>query len=67
MKTLKRNLRPFYYCLFASAIAILDEYGYESGEQILTYAHMWHPIEGREVLSIPSDKQVRASVIDEKE
>ena len=36
-------------------------------EQILTYAHMWHPIEGREVLSIPSDKQVRASVIDEKE
>ena len=37
MKTLKRNLKPFYYCLFASAIPILDEYGNESGEQILTY------------------------------
>lgn len=38
MTTLKRNKRPFYYCLFASAITVLDEYGNESGEQILTYA-----------------------------
>ena len=31
-------------------------------EQILTYAHMWQPKEGRDILSVPSDKQVRATI-----
>lgn len=31
-------------------------------EQILTYAHMWQPKDGKDVLSLPSDKQVRLSI-----
>lgn len=37
MKTLKRNQRPFYYCLFDSEYPHYDEYGNESGEKIVTY------------------------------
>lgn len=37
MKCLKRNKRPFYYCLYAETIPIIDEYGNESGEEIITY------------------------------
>ncbi len=37
MKTLKRNQRLFYYCLFDSKIRVIDEYGNESGEEIVTY------------------------------
>ncbi|MBP5679163.1 MAG: hypothetical protein J6X28_05015 [Bacilli bacterium] len=31
-------------------------------EQILTYAHLWNPKEGKDILSEPSDKQVRATI-----
>lgn len=37
MKCLKRNKRPFYYCLYKEEIPILDEYGNLSGERIVTY------------------------------
>ena len=37
MKCLKRNQRPFWYCLYKGEIPILDEYGNESGETIVTY------------------------------
>ena len=37
MRTLKRNQRPFWYCLYQGEIPILDEYGNESGETIVTY------------------------------
>lgn len=37
MKTLKRNQRPFYYCLYADKVNVIDEYGNESGEKIVTY------------------------------
>lgn len=37
MKTLKRNEVPFYYALFDSKSAVLDEYGNESGEYQITY------------------------------
>ena len=37
MKCLKRNQRLFYYCLYKDEIPILDEYGNESGETIVTY------------------------------
>ncbi len=37
MKQLKRNERPFYYCLYLSTIRAIDEYGNESGEGIETY------------------------------
>ena len=30
-------MRPFYYCLFNEEIPIIDEYGNESGESIVTY------------------------------
>ena len=33
-------------------------------QQVLTYAHMWTPHEGQDILSIPSDKQVRATILD---
>lgn len=33
-------------------------------EQVLTYARMWYPKEDQNILSIPSDKQVRHSVIE---
>lgn len=38
MKILERNARPFYYCLFREKTPIIDEYGNETGESILTYA-----------------------------
>lgn len=37
MITLKRNRRPFYYCLFKEKAPAVDEYGNESGESVLTY------------------------------
>lgn len=37
MKTLKRNQRPFYYCLYAGKTPIIDVYGHETGESIVTY------------------------------
>lgn len=37
MKALFRNKRPFYYCLHRADIPIMDEYGNESGENIVTY------------------------------
>ena len=37
MKCLKRNKRPFYYCLYKDEIELLDEYGSSSGEKIVTY------------------------------
>lgn len=33
-------------------------------QQILTSAHMWQPRPGVDLLSIPSDKQVRATILD---
>lgn len=38
MRCLNRNKQPFFYCLYQSTIPILDEYGNESGEKIVTYA-----------------------------
>lgn len=37
MRTLNRNMRPFYYCLYKEETPIIDEYGNESGESIVTY------------------------------
>ena len=37
MKTLKRNQRPFWYCLFKEKAAIIDEFGNETGESVVTY------------------------------
>lgn len=37
MITLKRNQRLFYYCLYAGKTPIIDEYGNETGESIVTY------------------------------
>ena len=37
MRTLKRNQRPFYYCLYKEEIPILNEYGNEQGERIVVY------------------------------
>lgn len=37
MKTLKRNQRPFYYCLYKSEAPIVDEDGFETGETIVCY------------------------------
>ena len=37
MITLKRNRRPFYYCLYESKVPIIDEYGNETGEKIPVY------------------------------
>lgn len=37
MKCLKRNQRPFYYCLYKEEIPILDEYGNETGQTIVVY------------------------------
>lgn len=37
MKALERNKKLFYYCLFSEKIPIVDEYGNESGESIVTY------------------------------
>ena len=38
MKTLKRNLRPFYYCLYQSKSDVVDENGNKTGEKIRVYA-----------------------------
>ena len=38
MRQLKRNERPFYYCLYLSTVSVIDEYGNESGEGIETYS-----------------------------
>ena len=35
-------------------------------QQVLTYARMWYVKEGNELLSIPSDRQVRAVIIDDE-
>jgi len=37
MKTLKRNQRSFYYCLYSDKIPVIDEYGNESSENIVVY------------------------------
>ena len=37
MRTLKRNQRPFYYCLYKEEIPILDGYGNETGQTIVVY------------------------------
>lgn len=37
MKCLERNKRTFYYCLFAGKTPIVDEYGNETGESVITY------------------------------
>ena len=37
MKTLNRNKRSFYYCLFSDTEAIEDEYGNETGEPRVVY------------------------------
>lgn len=50
-----------------SVIRGIDEFSSNTTfEQILTYAHMWQPKEGKEVLSSPSDKQIRATVLGEE-
>ena len=37
MRSLVRNKRPFWYCLFEEKIPIVDEYGNEHGEYIVRY------------------------------
>lgn len=37
MRTLKRNERKFHYCLYANKTPIVDDYGNETGESIVTY------------------------------
>lgn len=37
MRTLKRNQRPFYYCLFVDKEDLVDEYGNLSGETRVIY------------------------------
>lgn len=37
MRCLKRNQRPFYYCLYHGKTPLIDEYGNETGESIVTY------------------------------
>lgn len=37
MKTMKRNQRPFYYCLFQSKQDAVDVNGNKTGEKILVY------------------------------
>lgn len=37
MKTLKRNQRPFYYCLYRDDTPIIGADGYETGETIVIY------------------------------
>lgn len=38
MRSMERNKRPFYYCLFVRSDSITDEYGDETGESFVTYA-----------------------------
>ena len=37
MRTLERNKRTFYYCLYDTTGVVLDEYGNETGEPIVIY------------------------------
>ena len=37
MKCLNRNKQTFYYCQYAGKTPIVDEYGNETGESIITY------------------------------
>lgn len=37
MRTLKRNKRPFWYCLYEQTIPIVDEFGNETSEAIVKY------------------------------
>ena len=38
MKTLKRNQRPFFYCLYQGKVDVVDENGNKTGEKIRLYA-----------------------------
>ena len=38
MRCLKRNMTPFWYCLYSSASAITDEYGNDTGQMDRIYA-----------------------------
>ena len=38
MRCLKRNQQAFNYCLYAGKTSLIDEYGNDTGEQILTYS-----------------------------
>lgn len=38
MRTLKRNERPFYYCLYNGLQVIHDEYGNNTGEKYAEYS-----------------------------
>ena len=38
MKCLKRNQKAFNYCLYSNKTPIVDEYGNETGEPIITYS-----------------------------
>ena len=38
MRALRRNKRLFYYCLYAGKTPIIDEWGNETGESIVTYS-----------------------------
>jgi hypothetical protein len=37
VRTLHRNKKPFWFCLFEEKIPIVDEYGNDSGEYIVRY------------------------------
>lgn len=37
VRTLNRNKRPFWFCLFEQKIPIVDEYGNETSESIVQY------------------------------
>ena len=37
MRCLDRNKRPFWYCLYKEKTAVIDEFGNETGESIVTY------------------------------
>lgn len=37
MKLLQRNLQPIWYCLYKSKVPLLDENGYESGDDTVIY------------------------------
>jgi len=48
MKTLKRNQRTFWYCLYDYKIPIIDQYGNESSEEIVVYSE---PVEAKANIS----------------
>ena len=37
MRTLSRNKKPFYYCTYKEDVPIVDQYGDENGEVVVTY------------------------------